>query len=114
MRRRFRRLSKDRTMEKRMGIDKHVIRQLREPLRAQNSTLRAAVELSRPRHHLGRKPIARAVVTYNYDNLLEMALPPGSFEPIWSDKQQATPGPLPIYHVHGYVPVQGNGSGPDE
>ncbi len=45
-----------------------------------------------------------AVVTYNYDNLLEMAIVDRPHQPIW-DSQELSGGSLPIYHVHGYVPI---------
>jgi hypothetical protein len=48
----------------------------------------------------------RSVITYNYDNLLETALADSRpARPIWAGEQAAEPGALPVYHVHGYVPV---------
>jgi hypothetical protein len=46
----------------------------------------------------------RAVITYNYDNLLETALEHFPYEVIWKAGPRRSDA-LPIYHVHGYVPV---------
>ena len=46
----------------------------------------------------------RAVVTYNYDSLLEIALENLLHQTIFSS-DSPIPGNLPIYHVHGYVPL---------
>lgn len=84
----------------------------RGAIRNANPTLDAVAELcenSSP----GRGGV-RSVITYNYDELLERALTGYRFQPFW---KSATPQPdkLPIYHVHGYVPIRpGNGSAPDE
>lgn len=67
-----------------------------------NPTLDAILTLSR-RTILGRRGLRR-VVTYNYDNLLETMLPPRSTQAIWRPVT-VRPRALPIYHVHGYVPV---------
>ena len=46
----------------------------------------------------------RSVITYNYDNLLETVLKDFPHQPIFraSDRHQTG---LPIFHVHGYVPM---------
>ena len=46
----------------------------------------------------------RAVVTYNYDSLLEIALGDRPHQSVF-DADSPTAGKLPIYHVHGYVPL---------
>jgi len=46
----------------------------------------------------------QAVVTYNYDSLLEIAIANLPHQSIF-DSGPLTPKTLPIYHVHGYVPL---------
>jgi len=68
-----------------------------------NPTLDAVAGLcnaSAPKHQKG----VRSVITYNYDNLLEMTLKPDGFQPIFNQSDRHEKG-LPIYHVHGYVPA---------
>jgi hypothetical protein len=56
----------------------------------------------------------QAIVTENYDSLLEIALGEHPFQSIWNSTP-LRPGKLPIYHVHGYVPVDDKrGSNPEE
>lgn len=48
-----------------------------------------------------------AVVTYNYDDLLEYVINGSNHRkayPIFGKRQKVIMGQLPIYHVHGYVP----------
>jgi hypothetical protein len=78
----------------------------REPLLAQNQTLAAVIRLCRSG--------VRSVVSYNYDNLLEYGLGDGRAEPVWNIREQIPSGRLPVYHVHGYVPMRGTGSKPKE
>jgi hypothetical protein len=80
-------------------------------LRNANPTLNAVARLCE-HSKVGRKGV-RAVITYNYDSLLESVL--GSFpnQPIWKSAPLES-GKLPIYHVHGYVPWEGPGSEDDE
>lgn len=52
-----------------------------------------------------------AVITYNYDNLLELGLDnyPGlakNFEVVYSKQRIVDATKIPIYHVHGYIPYQ--------
>ncbi len=77
-----------------------------------NNTLKIVSELCQRKN--GDDHYIKAVVTYNYDSLLETDLM-GSrkFVPVWKDKIQpfrvdAKPGfeKLPIYHVHGYIPLE--------
>jgi len=64
----------------------------------------------------------KAVVSYNYDDLLERALKlrsPTAFDatmPVWKVPSTVPLGKIPIYHVHGFVPavVDELGSNPDE
>jgi hypothetical protein len=68
-------------------------------LRANNATLEAVARLCES----DRRGV-RAVVTYNYDSLLETALGDLPHQSIF-DAEALIPGRLPIYHVHGYVPL---------
>lgn len=57
----------------------------------------------------------RSAITYNYDEVLEVALGDYHFQSFWKTavtKQER----LPIYHVHGFVPIRPdiNGSKPSE
>jgi hypothetical protein len=75
----------------------------------QNRTLQSIVDccrLSRP----GSTGL-RSIVTYNYDNLLELGLEQypevkDNFISIYKGDQKLKPGIIPIYHVHGYIPYQ--------
>jgi len=75
----------------------------------QNSTLRAIVDCchkSRP----GKKGL-KSIITYNYDNLLELGLENHSglsnqFQPVYKQRQSLETGKIPIYHVHGYIPYE--------
>jgi hypothetical protein len=67
-----------------------------------NPTLGGITELCRG--SISGKQGVRTVITYNYDSLLEIALADHPFQAVC----KATPlgkGKLPIYHVHGYVPL---------
>jgi len=67
--------------------------------------------------NLCRQGKVRAVVTYNYDNLLENAINDNSRDvekdknyavPVYGKQQNRVPeNKLPIYHVHGYLPLRG-------
>jgi hypothetical protein len=77
-----------------------------------NATLASAAKLcAKPSR--GRRGVS-SVVTYNYDNLLEIALRHDHLQPIWKANQEVARSKLPIYHVHGYVPLEGEGSNEDE
>ncbi len=67
-----------------------------------NHTLSAVAELC-DRKHEDRFGV-RSVITYNYDNLLELALAGRRpSEPVYSaDRQQEES--LPVFHVHGFIP----------
>jgi hypothetical protein len=73
-----------------------------------NATLKSVVQLCFPQNNQEKK--IRAVITYNYDCLLEVALANQPIQPIWRSDQVVAPDTLPIYHVHGYVPANGKGS----
>jgi hypothetical protein len=84
------------------------IRGLPESLLRQNKTLAAIVDFcvqSVP----GAKGL-RSIITYNYDNLVELGLTPHSqkrnFQVIYKREQQLDPSKIPIYHVHGYIPYE--------
>jgi hypothetical protein len=68
-----------------------------------NPTLAGITQLCRG--SISGKQGVRTVITYNYDSLLEIALADHPFQAIC----KSTPlgrGKLPIYHVHGYVPLK--------
>jgi hypothetical protein len=53
----------------------------------------------------------RSIVTYNYDNLVELGLErfqniKNNFQAIYKVNQMLEPDRIPIYHVHGYLPYQ--------
>jgi SIR2-like domain len=85
----------------------------------ENTTLMAIVRLCQNTEP--NKAGLRAVVTYNLDGLLEMALGSYPFQAIWKETRLRS-GKLPIYHAHGYLPVKDPfrsysetlGSAPDE
>jgi hypothetical protein len=77
-----------------------------------NATLKATAGLCK-RAASGRSPVA-AVISYNYDNLLETAIGDARVQPIWRDNQPLLKGCLPVYHVHGYIPLEGEKSNPRE
>jgi hypothetical protein len=67
-------------------------------LRYNNKTLDAVATLCESKN----KGI-RSVITYNYDNLLEIALCNFPHQSVYSSTSLEN-GKLPIHHVHGYVP----------
>lgn len=75
-----------------------------------NPTLAAVSDLC-----LRKKPTAgvHSVITYNYDDLLEQVLDTTPHQPIFRQDQKLTEG-LPIYHVHGYVPMGDSVGSPGE
>jgi hypothetical protein len=62
----------------------------------------------------GRQRKIRSVVSYNFDSLLEKALPDGECTAIWKDGMKIPTGRLPVYHVHGFVPANSPGSDPED
>jgi hypothetical protein len=78
---------------------------------SQNKTLSAIVECCRK-----SKPAesgVHAIVTYNYDNFLELGLEKyadikDNFITIYKGEQLLLYEKIPIYHVHGYIPYQNN------
>lgn len=85
-----------------------------EMIRDENATLKAVAELCWKTEPSGRG--LHAVITYNYDNLLEIVTvgSPCSFLPVWKSSGLLTGNQRPIVHVHGYIPAVGQGSPPDE
>jgi hypothetical protein len=73
-----------------------------EAICAGNHTLEAIARLCKGSTHGSRG--VRAVITYNYDSLLEIALGDYPFQVIYNSAPLQR-GRLPIYHVHGYVPL---------
>ncbi len=72
------------------------------PITGANKTLSAVAELCDRKYH-GRFGV-RSVITYNYDNLLELALNGRrSAEPVYSMERQDQQS-LPVFHVHGFIP----------
>jgi hypothetical protein len=104
----------------RVQFDGHgyATRDIRSLIR-RNPTLNAIVRLCR-RTRVGDVGL-RAVVNYNLDGLLEEALGSFAFQSVWKQTPVKS-GVLPIYHVHGYLPVRDPfgeqspkiGSSPDE
>jgi hypothetical protein len=74
----------------------------------QNGTLRAIIDCCR-RSVPGTTGL-RAIVSYNYDNLIELALTPYDenrhFQVISQGRQSLDQRKIPIYHVHGFIPYQ--------
>jgi len=71
-------------------------------LLAKNHTLHAISRLCR--HSVPAKRGVLAVITYNYDDLLEKSLGRFRYQSVWRAtvlKARA----LPIFHVHGYIPA---------
>lgn len=76
-----------------------------------NETLQSVFRLCKAQ--IGDRYAVRSVVTYNYDNLLELALEDDFLEPATTEKRLFQPidtadtlesDALPIFHVHGYLP----------
>ncbi|MCP3959631.1 MAG: hypothetical protein GY719_17415 [bacterium] len=83
----------------------------RKKLRGGNPTLRAVaqlVERSSPKKGRG----VEAIITYNYDDLLEIALNKRTPYQVVHQPGGEPDGSLPIYHVHGFVPIAGSVSSP--
>ena len=56
----------------------------------------------------GENTGVEAVVSFNYDDLLERKLAGGmEFRPVWSDRRSREKG-LPILHPHGFLPQEGD------
>ena len=68
-----------------------------------NKTLMSIVKLCRSTRP-GKKGI-REIISYNFDGLIEMMLESYPCQPIWKPTKMKE-GFLPIYHVHGYLPVR--------
>lgn len=78
-----------------------------------NQTLNSIVGMCVPQEPI--RAGVRSVISYNYDNLLELGLNGrAKVRPVWRDNQKIKSGVMPIYHVHGYVPIEGRGSRADE
>ncbi len=79
-------------------------------IRRGNSTLKAVAKLCKKTNS---NQGLNAVVTYNYDYLLEHVVNNKQYQPIWNNTSLPE-NLLPIYHVHGFVPAEGTGSGGSE
>lgn len=82
---------------------------LPEAIIEKNKTLEAIIKCCNE-SRIGQQGL-RSIVTYNYDNLLELALEKypdakDSFTTIYKRDQELPADKIPIYHVHGYVPYQ--------
>jgi len=82
---------------------------LLDELLSQNTTLNAVVECCK-RSVPGVSGV-RSVITYNYDNLVELGLKKypaeeQNFQVIYKREHNIVGGKIPIYHVHGYIPLQ--------
>ncbi len=85
------------------GLMKQNPRLDQQALIANNSTLAVITKICQ-----GSEPGKgiESIITYNYDNLLEIALADTICQPIFGpDKPPASHSMIPVYHVHGYVPL---------
>lgn len=85
----------------------HFVDVEREAIRDANPSLHAVASLCE--QYAPAERGVRSVITYNYDSLLEIALGSYPFQSVW-DVRPVEAGTLPIYHVHGFVPLEGEGS----
>ena len=74
----------------------------RSLIRDKNRTLDAVARLCES-SQAGQEGV-RAVISYNYDNLLELALGDYPCQAVYENQPIAEKS-LPIYHVHGFVPM---------
>jgi hypothetical protein len=77
-----------------------------------NATLKSITELCRE-----KDKGVKTIITYNYDNLLELGLQKvlgdgNYFVPIYQKGNQLKEEERPIYHVHGYIPIPDSGLPP--
>src|SRR5262245_61821664 len=79
-----------------------------ERLREVNPVLKSVSQLCRLSNSKGSG--IQAVVTYNYDNLLELATEGSDFIPVWKSSAPLKERERPIFHVHGYIPARGDSS----
>ncbi len=60
----------------------------------------------------GKSPNLNSIITYNFDDILEQSILKSSldlpFKSIYGQGIDVDAGELPIYHVHGYLPQNGN------
>jgi hypothetical protein len=60
----------------------------------------------------------KSIISYNYDNLLEIGLESitsmNNYQIIWKGNDSLELNKIPIYHVHGFIPFDGNGSAMNE
>ncbi|MBI3946641.1 MAG: SIR2 family protein [Armatimonadetes bacterium] len=80
---------------------------------ATSSLLDAITRLCMPERGAGG---VRALVSYNYDDLLQQHLARHSirFCEVSAEGETPRPSELPIYHVHGYLPREGDTAGDGE
>ena len=78
-----------------------------EELRNKNNTLDAVASLC-------ESGVVSDVITYNYDQLLDWVTGRNDKYIVHSSKKKRRAKGLPIYHVHGYVPSNGQGSRAEE
>ena len=73
-----------------------------------NKTLGSIADICQNSSYRDKKGVNQ-IITYNFDNLLEIALNQrscgDSFKAIWRHQQKVTNGNIPIFHVHGYLPL---------
>jgi hypothetical protein len=53
----------------------------------------------------------KSVITYNFDDIIEEAMHShgyDNFKPVFERISDLQPGTFPIFHVHGFIPYQGN------
>lgn len=81
-----------------------VLYRLADPSRAEESELlNQLARMSIPRRS---GPRVRAIVTYNFDDLLERALEriPVTYKSIYREGEHPGRDELPVFHVHGFLP----------
>lgn len=76
----------------------------RQKLCAANSTLSAVADLI-DRSSSRKKRGVETVITYNYDNFLEISLKKNTRFHVVNNAGKDSDSGIPVYHVHGYVPI---------
>lgn len=79
-------------------------------------TLYAPIEHSQPRPNTTLEAVKKlacangttAIVTYNYDDLVERNAP--QLEAVWELEPNPVSGSVPVYHVHGFLPPERDAS----
>ena len=82
---------------------------LADEIMESNKTLEMIVRLLK--RSTGNGQGVREVISYNYDNLVEIGMKhqhaENKVQPIWKKGQRTTIGKIPVFHVHGFIPFEG-------